>query len=315
MSANYVQKINNNAIAASETVPSSNLATTLAGKEEVSNKKQSIDDTSTIEYPSSKAVADFVNSSVSTSTATYRGNYNVVSDLSLTYDASELQIATALISAISTTPDNNDYCFVQIPTATATPTIIDHVDRYKFDGTNWAYEYTLNNSGFTAAEWATIQSGITSSDKTTWNNHISNTTVHVTSSDKTTWNNKQDSLGIGKSTKKLSELINSTNILVTARWSDRLEKYLLDRTLEELLDSINKGIVPVLRVVKNDNISFYNMSDKTDDSITFKAPVEYGIESGTKILIPKFLYANTGFTDMSTKQPISGITIDLIDIE
>lgn len=119
----------------------------------------------------------------------------------------------------------------------------------------------------------------------------------------------------GKSTKKLSELINSTNILVTARWSDRLEKYLLDRTLEELLDSINKGIVPVLRVIKDDNISFYNMSDKTDDSITFKAPVEYGIESGTKILIPKFLYANTGFTDMSTKQPISGITIDLIDIE
>lgn len=209
MSANYVQKINNNAIAASETVPSSNLATTLAGKEEVSNKKQSIDDTSTIEYPSSKAVADFVNSSVSTATATYRGNYNVVSDLSLTYDATELQIATALVSAISTTPDNNDYCFVQIPTATATPTIIDHVDRYKFDGTNWAYEYTLNNSGFTAAEWAAIQSGITSSDKTTWNNHISNTTVHVTSSDKTTWNNKQDSLGIdptgGDTTKFLNE--------------------------------------------------------------------------------------------------------------
>ena len=49
-----------------------------------------------------------------------------------------------------------------VPTADDTPTEIARIDRYKHNGTAWALEYTLNNSGFTAAEWAAIQSGITS---------------------------------------------------------------------------------------------------------------------------------------------------------
>jgi hypothetical protein len=36
------------------------------------------------------------------------------------------------------------------------------VERYKFNGTAWGYEYTLNNSGFTADQWAAINSMITS---------------------------------------------------------------------------------------------------------------------------------------------------------
>ena len=104
---------------------------------------------------------DFVNSSIATNTATYRGSYNLVSDLSLTISATEQQIATALAGAISTA-DNNDYCFVQIPTADDTPTVIARVDRYKYNGTAWALEYTLNSSGFTAAQWAALNSGITS---------------------------------------------------------------------------------------------------------------------------------------------------------
>ena len=103
----------------------------------------------------------FVNSSIATATATYRGNYNLVSDLELTVSATEQQIAAALATAISTA-DNNDYCYVAVPTADDTPTEIARIDRYKHNGTAWALEYTLNNSGFTAAEWAAIQSGITS---------------------------------------------------------------------------------------------------------------------------------------------------------
>lgn len=103
----------------------------------------------------------FVNSSIATATATYRGNYNLVSDLELTVSATEQQIVAALATAISTA-DNNDYCYVQIPTADEKPTEISRIDRYKHNGTAWALEYTLNNSGFTAAEWAAIQSGITS---------------------------------------------------------------------------------------------------------------------------------------------------------
>lgn len=104
---------------------------------------------------------DFVNSSIATNTATYRGSYNLVSDLSLTISATHAQIATALATAIQTV-DNNDYCYVQIPVADATPTEIASVERYKFNGTAWEYEYALNNSGYTAAQWAALNSGITS---------------------------------------------------------------------------------------------------------------------------------------------------------
>lgn len=115
---------------------------------------------------SSNQLADkaFVNSSIATATATFRGTYNLVSDLSLTTSATQQQIAAALttkMAALSITPDTNDYAFVQIPAADATPTVIARVDRYKYNGSAWAYEYSLNNSGFTAAQWAAINSGIT----------------------------------------------------------------------------------------------------------------------------------------------------------
>ena len=120
---------------------------------------------------SSNQLADksFVNSSISTATATFRGTYNLVSDLSLTTSATENQIATAIaskLSALSITADNNDYCFVQIPTADATPTQIAQVQRFKYNGTAWSFEYALNNSGFTADQWAAINSGLSSADKT-----------------------------------------------------------------------------------------------------------------------------------------------------
>ena len=113
---------------------------------------------------SSNQLADknFVNSSISTATATFQGTYNLVNDLSLTTSATESGIAIALATAVSSA-DSNDYVFVLVPTADGTPTEISHVDRYKYNGTAWAYEYTLNNSSFTSAQWAAINSGITSS--------------------------------------------------------------------------------------------------------------------------------------------------------
>ena len=103
---------------------------------------------------------DFVNSSVATSTATFRGSFNLVVDLSLSVGATHAQIAAALGTHVSTA-DNNDYAFVSIPTSSATPTEIAAVERYKFNGSAWVFEYALNNSGFTAAQWAAINSGIT----------------------------------------------------------------------------------------------------------------------------------------------------------
>ena len=106
-------------------------------------------------------VKDFINSSISTATAEYRGSYNEKTDLNLNPSATRAQVATKLGTVISVA-DDNDYCFVEIPTSSSTPTEIARTERYKYNGTSWAYEYTLNNSGFTSEQWASINSGITS---------------------------------------------------------------------------------------------------------------------------------------------------------
>ena len=116
-----------------------------------------------------------MNSSIATNTATFRGTYNLVSDLSLTTAATHEQVAAAIAAKLASlqppvVPENNDYCFVQVPTADATPTEISRIDRYKCTVTEsggtttrtWEYEFSLNNSSFTAAQWAAINSGITS---------------------------------------------------------------------------------------------------------------------------------------------------------
>lgn len=51
----------------------------------------------------------------------------------------------------------NDYAFV-IRTDTVGQTFYD---RYKWNGSSWLFEYSINNSGFTAAQYAAINSGIT----------------------------------------------------------------------------------------------------------------------------------------------------------
>lgn len=102
----------------------------------------------------------FVNSSIATASGTFRGTFNSVTDLHLSTSATHEQIGTVLAASIATA-DNNDYCFVQIPTSMQRPTEIARTERYKFNGTSWEYEYTLNNSGYTTAQWNAINSGIT----------------------------------------------------------------------------------------------------------------------------------------------------------
>lgn len=87
---------------------------------------------------------NFVNSSVSTATATFKGTYNSVAELE------------------QVTADANDYAFV-ISTDSAGNTVYN---RYKYSNGSWLFEYALNNSSFTAAQWAAINSAITSGDVT-----------------------------------------------------------------------------------------------------------------------------------------------------
>jgi hypothetical protein len=140
-------------------------------RENAANRQtSSLTTTSTSKYPSSKVVADFVNSSIATNTANFLGTYDVVTDLGLTTSATNAQIATALGShtwPTGVSPTNNDYVFVSVDdSSTTTPAVADEYRRFKYNGTEWAYEYTLNNSSFTAAQWAAINSGLASTDKT-----------------------------------------------------------------------------------------------------------------------------------------------------
>ena len=81
----------------------------------------------------------FVNSSIATATATFRGTYNSLA---------ELQAVSA---------DENDYGYVRTTDA-AGNTIFK---RYKYASGSWVFEYDLNNSSFTASQWAAINSAIT----------------------------------------------------------------------------------------------------------------------------------------------------------
>lgn len=85
---------------------------------------------------------DFVNSSISTNTSYFIGTFNSL-------DA--LQKSNKSIT-------KNDYAFiVEIDNAGNTK-----YNRYKYDGSEWVFEYSLNNSGFTAEQWKSINSGTTS---------------------------------------------------------------------------------------------------------------------------------------------------------
>lgn len=86
---------------------------------------------------------DFVNSTVATNTANFIGTFNSLADL----------------QAYSGTLTNNDYAFV-IGTDGVGNTVYN---RYKYNGTQWLFEYALNNSSFTAIQWAAINSGATAS--------------------------------------------------------------------------------------------------------------------------------------------------------
>ena len=97
-------------------------------------------------------------SSVATNSATFQGNYNSVTDLGLTTAATRSDIEAALGTTI-TGADNNDYCWVDIPTSDQTPTQIAATERYKYNGTSWSFEFSPTPA-FSAAQWAAIDSGI-----------------------------------------------------------------------------------------------------------------------------------------------------------
>lgn len=94
---------------------------------------------------------EFVNSSIATATSTFRGTFDMTEA-----DFKKLAWQTKY-SDKSYYVEKNDYAFLY-QNFTGGTTVYT---RYKWNGTSWSKEYNLNNSGFTAAQWGAINSGIT----------------------------------------------------------------------------------------------------------------------------------------------------------
>ena len=94
--------------------------------------------TSELENDSDFANKDFVNSSIATNTANFKGTFNNESEF-------------------PTEATNNDYLFWK--TVDEDGNTIYKRYKYIASTSTWTYEYTLNNSSFTAEQWATINGG------------------------------------------------------------------------------------------------------------------------------------------------------------
>ena len=185
-------------------------------KEDKANKTTVVLGTSDSKYPTDKAVANFVNSSIATNTANYISNNG------------EPFTSVEQLNAYSGTVTNNDYAFVTGTDSEGNT----YYDRYKAtvsgETVTWALEYRLNNSSFTAAQWSAINSGITSVLVAKIHDHGNKDVLDGITSDKVnSWDGKEDAFDILPTTKGgtgtnaasrselTSALINSLSTAVT----------------------------------------------------------------------------------------------------
>ena len=155
-------------------------------REDIANKTAVVLGTSDSKYPTDKAVAKFVNSSIATNTANYISNNG------------EPFTSVEQLEAYSGPVTNNDYAFVTGTDSEGNT----YYDRYKAtvsgETVTWALEYRLNNSSFTAAQWSAINSGITSALVAKIHTHSNKDVLDgITSSDVANWNSKMDRQTVG----------------------------------------------------------------------------------------------------------------------
>lgn len=188
---------NYNALNARITTNESNIATNAGNITTINSKIPS-------QASSSNQLADkeFVNSSVATNTANFIGTFNSVAEL----------------EAYSGALTNNDYAFVAtIDTAGNTL-----YDRYKWNGSEWLFEYELNNSSFTAVQWASINSGATTENikQITIN---ANNIVNLQT-------NKQDVLTAGENIQINNNVISAIDTTYTAGSGISIENNIISNT-------------------------------------------------------------------------------------
>lgn len=198
---------------------------------------------------------EFVNSSIATAMATFRGTF-------------------ATLAALEATPaDRNDYAFWAHKDADGNTCY----DKYTWDGSAWKFEYRLNNSSFTADQWGAINSGITGALVTKLSGIATGAQVNVietvklggtavslvTTGEKYTWNNKQAAI---------SDLATiRTNAATAFGWGDHSKAGYITGITKAMVESVLTG-----------NITSHT---HTFDSLTSKPTTlaGYGITDANRI--------------------------------
>ena len=107
------------------------------------------------------------------------------------------------------TPTKNDYAIVS-----SDETHDNACTRYSYTGSQWAFQYVVNDTPFTQAQIDAINSNITSALVTSYNTHIADTDIHVTTTDKDTWNAKQAAI-TGAATTVTTDNLTASRVLVS----------------------------------------------------------------------------------------------------
>ena len=195
-------------------------------REDIANKTTVVIGTSDSKYPTDKAVAEFVNSSIATNTANYISNNG------------EPFTSVEQLEAYSGPVTNNDYAFVTGTDSEGNT----YYDRYKAtvndSSVTWSLEYRLNNSSFTAAQWSAINSGITSALVAKIHTHSNKDVLDgITSSDVANWNSKQNSLTAGDNITIDGNTISSDQVFVATYGKTKYQ---------EIKDAYDAGKICVL---------------------------------------------------------------------
>ena len=205
-------------------------------REDIANKTTVVLGTSDSKYPTDKAVAEFVNSSIATNTANYISNNG------------EPFTSVEQLEAYSGPVTNNDYAFVTGTDSEGNT----YYDRYKAtvsgSTVTWALEYRLNNSSFTAAQWSAINSGITSVLVAKIHDHGNKDVLDgITATDVSNWNNKLDNNGDGSNvTVGFTEAEKRTNIDTGSKLSTlfgQIRKWFTDLKSLAFKDKVGTGDV------------------------------------------------------------------------
>lgn len=196
----------------------------------------------------------YVDDAITNNTATFRGTKNTLEELK------------------ALDGENNDYAFLEV--IDETTGFVEKYDRYKCVVTGegetktktWTYEFTLNNSSFTAEQWAAITSGITNTlveQITTNKNNIATNTAAIEG-------NKNDIAN------EITRATNKEEALETSITEETERAKTKETELEEAIKNagkINDVTIDGVSIV-SDKVASFTLDNDTEKGLFVKG-VEY----------------------------------------